>query len=76
MNMHDKLYAYAEAYFQKRQKTEFPTVRRAARALRVKQSDIIDAIDGDPQCRMMHTGHNFVQEGDRDFPGSLFVETI
>lgn len=76
MNIHDRVYRYTERRFQGSGKTEFPRVREVARALRMTQATVMDAIDGDPECRLMSTGHNIVDERDRDYPGSLTVETL
>jgi hypothetical protein len=68
---HDRLVAYAERFFQRHAKTEFPTVRAAARALRWNQQRIEDAVDGDPDGRLMLTGFNLTNRR-----GDLFVETM
>jgi len=72
-NDHDRLAAYAERYFQRHERTEWPTVRMAAKALRMTNDDVESAVDGDPDCHMQLTGY---QVG-FDFPlGEQFVEVF
>jgi len=68
-NLPKLVYNYTEKFFQKKDKTEFPTVRRVSRALKVKIPDILQAIEDHEH--MFTSGHNIENITD----GSLYVET-
>lgn len=71
-NDNERLYAYAERFFMRHEKTQFPTVREAARALGWRQQYVADVAEGDPDGRMMLTSYFVVPE---DPLGDHFVET-
>lgn len=58
MYLHDRVYRYAERKFQKSGMTTFPTVRQVARALKVTQVEVQDAVTGDPECCLMLTSYD------------------
>jgi len=68
---HDRLYRYAEAFFQRSDRTEFPTVRTAARSLRWTHARVIAAVEGDPDSRMFTSSYGLGSTPE----GDLFVET-
>jgi hypothetical protein len=72
-NEHDRLHGYAERYFQRSGRTEWPTVRMASKALRMTCDDIENAVSGDPDDRMQLTAYQV----EFDFPlGEHFVEVV
>lgn len=66
MSDRDRIERYVRAHFAKR--TEFPTVRRVARSLRMRTEVVTDEASSLP---LMLTGYGF--EG-RQVDGDLFVE--
>lgn len=76
MNVLLRVERYAERFFLRKDEAEWPTVRRTAKSLGIKQRDVIDAIMNDADFRLMLTGYNFCDEGDKDYPGSLYVELL
>ena len=57
MDTHRRVERYAERFFQQTDCTEFPTVRAVARALRIKQSEVEAAVEGDPNSNLMLTSY-------------------
>lgn len=55
MYLHDRIYRYAERKFQASGKTSFPSVRQVARALKVTQGAVQEAVEGDPCGNLMLT---------------------
>ena len=66
-----RVWRYSERYFQRSGRTEFPTVRQVARALKVKQTDVEQAIEDDRL--LMLTSYNVIP---RPTLGEHFVETF
>jgi hypothetical protein len=56
-NDHDRLHAYVERFFAKKKKTEWPTVKRAARSLGWTQERVEGAVEGDPKTRLFLTSY-------------------
>ena len=63
---------YAERYFQRSGRTEFPTVRQVARALRLRQREVEMAVEDHPTSNLFLTMYNV--EGGTPL-GEQFVET-
>lgn len=76
MHDHERVWRYAEKYFQRHHKTKFPSVRRVAKSIGMKQGDVLEACYGDPDGALILTGYNYCDEGDRGYPGDLTVETL
>lgn len=55
---HYELARYAERFFRRHEKTAWPTVRQAARALRWSYERVRDAAEGDPESKLMLTAYN------------------
>ena len=72
MNDHERLFAYAEGFFARAQKTEWPTVRQAARALGWTHQRVEEAAEGDPEARLFLSRHNVDPEPPL---GDHFVES-
>lgn len=72
MTLADRVYRYGERRFQSSGCTEWPTVREVARALRVRQQQVWDEVDGDDP-RLM--GSYYLVEWDPPI-GDWFVETV
>lgn len=70
---HDRLFAYAEAFFQRSGRTEWTTIRQAARSLGWHQERVYDAIEGDPHDRMFVSSFFATPEPSL---GDYFIETI
>ena len=66
---HDRLATYVAGFFARHQRTEWPTIKYAAKALRWTQRQVEEAIEGDPQQRMFTSSH-FAD----DLPCMHFVE--
>jgi len=58
MYLHDRIYRHAEQKFQESGKTSFPSVRQVARALKVTQGAVQEAVEGDPSGDLMLTSYN------------------
>lgn len=56
MTIAERIERYAERYFQQHGRTEFPTVRRVARALRIRQDEVEQEADGNEN--LMLTRYN------------------
>ena len=70
---HERLSAYIERYFTQHDRTQWPTVREAAKALRWTQERVESAIDGDPDGLLALTYYNVAW----DVPiGDKFVERL
>lgn len=69
---HDRLHAYAEAFFQRSGRTEWATIRQAARSLGWRQERVYDAIEGDPHDRMFVSSYFSCAEPSL---GDYFIET-
>lgn len=65
------LCCYVERYFARHGRTEWPTVRRAARALGWTQDRVVEAVEGDPESRMFLSAYNTAPPQTR---GEHFVE--
>lgn len=72
MELPERVERYVERWFQRSGQTDWPTVRRVARALRVRQVEVEEAVDGHPAGNLMLTGYNIEDIGLAD----LFVENI
>ena len=57
----DRLFAAVLRYFERMKRTEFPTVRRMARARRWNYERVLQAVTDDPD-RMFTTSHNTAPE--------------
>lgn len=53
----DRLFTLVQRYFERMARTEFPTVRYAARALRWNHDRVLQAVTDDPD-RLFTTSHN------------------
>lgn len=72
-DIHHRIWVYAEGYFQRSGKTEFPTVRMVAKSLRIRQVEVEEAINDDPYGVLMLTHYN------TEVPapiGDWYVETL
>lgn len=69
---YERIWRYAERSFQKSGQTEFPTVQRVARAVRLTQQEIVDGIDDYPEFLML-TSYNTCPPQKL---GEHFVETF
>lgn len=69
-NDHDRLAEYVEHFFARHEKTEWPTVRRAARSLGWTQTRTVEAVDGDPSTRLFTSSFFF----DEPSVGEHFIE--
>lgn len=49
---HRRLFRYVEAFFARAERTEWPTVKQAARSLGWTQSRVEQAVEGDPDARL------------------------
>ena len=67
----DRAYRYAERYFQRSGCTEYPTVRQCGRALKMRQSDLLEAIEGH---ELMFTSYYHTEV--EPPTGDRFVETL
>lgn len=76
-NDHDRLFAYVEAVFKCSKNTEWPTVRQVARAFKWMHTEVENAVEGDPDCRMFLSGYNFISDEalERNIIGSLIIES-
>jgi hypothetical protein len=72
MHTHERIYKYVERKFQASGCTKFPTVRQVSRALGLKQSVVVEELEGDPEGRMFTTEWNVSPP---DPIGDHFVET-
>lgn len=64
---------YAERYFQRSGQHDWPTVRQAARSLKLRQSEIEQAVDDNENLDLTYW---YVQGIDRVPIGDWFVEAI
>lgn len=55
---HDRLFLYVECFFRRHEKTEWPTVRRAAKSLGWTHVRVQDAVEGDPDARLFTSSYN------------------
>lgn len=66
-----ELAQYAERFFRRHDKTAWPTVRQAARALGWTYERVRDVVEGDPESKLMLTAYNTEPEQPL---GANFVE--
>ena len=67
-----RLGRYVERYFQRKLKTEFPTVRQCANALKIGVSEVEQRVE-DSGGAMMLTRYNTIKEPPL---GEFYVETL
>lgn len=68
----DRVERYVERWFQRSGKTEFPTARQVAKAMRCRIADILELADGDHEnLQRTHFSVNY-----RVPPGDWFIETV
>lgn len=68
-----RLRRYVEGFFARALRTEFPTVARCAQSLRWTQHRVEQAVEGDPDGRLMMTSHSTIPPRE---PGARFVESL
>ena len=71
LKLKERVFNYVERFFARQKNTTFPTVRQVARAMGVRQSQVIEIVEDDN--RLMLTYYNVdhhIADGDR------FVESL